>query len=253
MEGRTQGTLCSTPLPRERWQQGQAWAGMGRPDTRTCTRRSDASEVRLCLVLCIATMLAVAAAFPAPAPLGHDASARGRHNRAAGARALIAQLGGLPTLFSGEGRRGLVLSERERGKDNPAPDLYHYDYPRMCYHADAAWHADLTELYAQHLPFGDDVRVLDLMSSWVSHYPTDRRWGRVTGLGMNAEELQKNRQLDFWHTQDLNVNRQVLSVLAACLKPAKGSVNDPDQMLAGHFRSSATVCPPSPLPSPCSI
>ena len=236
------------PQSRERWLQGQAEAGMGRAETRT--RWCGASEVRLCLVLCIATMLAVAAAFPAPAPLGHDARRRGRLDRAAGA--LVAQLGGLPTLFRGEDRRGLVLSERERGKDNSAPDLYHYDYPRMCYHADAAWHADLTELYAQHLPYGDEARVLDLMSSWVSHYPTDRRWGRVTGLGMNAEELQKNRQLDFWHTQDLNVNRQVLSALAVCLKPAKDPAHDPDQMLAGHCRSSATACPPSPLPSPCS-
>lgn len=105
---------------------------------------------------------------------------------------------------------GLVLTEQERGKDNLAPDEYYYDYPRICYHADAAWHAQLTALYEEHLPYGDDVKVLDMMTSWVSHYPTDgRTWGRVTGLGMNAEELAKNQQLDFYETQDLNQNRRL--------------------------------------------
>ena len=36
-----------------------------------------------------------------------------------------------------------VLTEQERGKDNPAPDEYFYDYPRICFHADAAWHAQV--------------------------------------------------------------------------------------------------------------
>ena len=45
-----------------------------------------------------------------------------------------------------------VLSEQERGKDNPAPDAYHYDYPRMCYHADAAFHATLTDLVRPREP-----------------------------------------------------------------------------------------------------
>ena len=53
--------------------------------------------------------------------------------------------------------------------------------------------------YDEELPgSGDDVRVLDLCSSWVSHFPTDRRWGRVDGLGLNREELSKNPALDFF-------------------------------------------------------
>jgi hypothetical protein len=38
---------------------------------------------------------------------------------------------------------GFVLTEQERGKDNTAPDEYFYDYPRICFHADAAWHAQV--------------------------------------------------------------------------------------------------------------
>ena len=61
--------------------------------------------------------------------------------------------------------QGLVLSEPERGKDNPAPDEYFYDYPRICYHADNSWHAQLTNVYEEYLPYGDDLHVLDLMTS----------------------------------------------------------------------------------------
>ena len=60
--------------------------------------------------------------------------------------------------------RGVVLSDLERGKDNQAPDEYYYDYPRICFHADAAWHSELTRLYEQYLPYGEDARVLDLMT-----------------------------------------------------------------------------------------
>ncbi len=61
--------------------------------------------------------------------------------------------------------QGLVLSEPERGKDNPAPDEYFYDYPRICYHADNTWHTQLTKVYEEYLPYGDDLHVLDLMTS----------------------------------------------------------------------------------------
>ena len=68
-----------------------------------------------------------------------------------------------------------VLRPEERAKDNPAPDAFFYDYPRLCFHADAAWHATLTDLYYEHLPEDyDGFRLLDMMSSWVSHLPTNR-------------------------------------------------------------------------------
>jgi hypothetical protein len=46
----------------------------------------------------------------------------------------------------GAAESGQVLKENERGKDNPAPDEYCDDYPRMCYPADGAWHAQLTKV-----------------------------------------------------------------------------------------------------------
>ena len=49
---------------------------------------------------------------------------------------------------------------------------------------------------------GDDV--CDLCSSWISHLPVDLKLGRVAGLGMNAEELGRNKQLTEFQVQDLN-------------------------------------------------
>jgi SAM-dependent methyltransferase len=48
------------------------------------------------------------------------------------------------------------------------------------------------------------IDVLDLCSSWVSHYPTDRQFGRVAGLGMNAKELEMNPQLTERSLRNLN-------------------------------------------------
>ncbi len=46
--------------------------------------------------------------------------------------------------------------------------------------------------------------MLDLMSSWVSHLPPEVEYGRVVGLGMNAEELRRNPRLDEYVVQNLN-------------------------------------------------
>ena len=60
--------------------------------------------------------------------------------------------------------------------------------------------------------------VLPWRSSWVSHYPTDgRTWGRVTGLGMNAEELAKNPQLNFWEVCALELKKKIKKKSAASL------------------------------------
>ena len=42
------------------------------------------------------------------------------------------------------------------------------------------------------------------MSSWVSHLPPDVAYGRVIGLGMNADGLAANPRLDAWIVHDLN-------------------------------------------------
>ena len=87
-------------------------------------------------------------------------------------------------------------------KQDGGDDLAFYAPARLVTHIDDAAVAALTGFYREQVPAGG--RVLDLMSSWVSHLPPDRRYARVVGHGMNAEELAANPVLDEWFVQDLN-------------------------------------------------
>lgn len=86
------------------------------------------------------------------------------------------------------------------------PDARFYDTPRFVQHIDEAAIAAVTETIRRHVPPGSDV--LDLMSSWGSHLPAPAELplGRVAGLGMNAEELKRNRRLTEWIVHDLNAD-----------------------------------------------
>jgi SAM-dependent methyltransferase len=81
-------------------------------------------------------------------------------------------------------------------------DVGFYVAPRFVTHIDDAAIATVTRLYRELLPPGGAV--LDLMSSWVSHLPDEVGYGRVAGLGMNADELAANPRLTDWQVQDLN-------------------------------------------------
>lgn len=83
-------------------------------------------------------------------------------------------------------------------------DLEFYEQPRFVTHIDDATIAALTDFYRERLAPG--ARVLDLMSSWVSHLPEDVSYGSVVGQGMNAAELGHNPRLDAWQKQDLNAD-----------------------------------------------
>ena len=89
-------------------------------------------------------------------------------------------------------------------KQDPGKDLDFYAPPRLVTHIDAGAIAALTGFYRERLPEGGGV--LDLMSSWVSHLPEDRRYGKVIGHGMNAEELAANPRLSHRFVQDLNLD-----------------------------------------------
>jgi SAM-dependent methyltransferase len=83
-------------------------------------------------------------------------------------------------------------------------DLAFYAPPRLVTHIDERAVAALTDFYRARIPPGG--RVLDLMSSWVSHLPADVAYTEVVGHGMNAEELGANSRLDRWFVQDFNQN-----------------------------------------------
>lgn len=89
-------------------------------------------------------------------------------------------------------------------KADAGDDVAFYAPPRLVTHIDEAAVEALTDFYRETLR--EDGRVLDLMSSWVSHLPADRRYAEVVGHGMNAEELAANPRLDRWFVQDLNAD-----------------------------------------------
>jgi SAM-dependent methyltransferase len=96
------------------------------------------------------------------------------------------------------------LPEAAFEKMDPSPDAEFYSFPRFVTHIDDGAIAVVTQAYRERLPAGG--KVLDLMSSWVSHLPDDVAYDSVIGHGMNHEELAANPRLSQWFVQDLNID-----------------------------------------------
>lgn len=101
----------------------------------------------------------------------------------------------------------MPLKPQERSKLDPSSDRDFYAYPRFVTHVDEGFIEQLTQLYRSQL--APQTRILDLMSSWVSHLPEEMEFAQVEGHGMNAEELAKNPRLDHYFVQNLNENPQL--------------------------------------------
>lgn len=97
-----------------------------------------------------------------------------------------------------------MLSADQRTKLDTSDDSLFYDAPRFVTHVDEGFIAQLTALYRDRI--APHSRILDLMSSWVSHLPSDVPYDHVEGHGLNGEELAGNRQLDHYFVQNLNQN-----------------------------------------------
>ncbi len=87
-------------------------------------------------------------------------------------------------------------------RQDPSPDDAFYARPRLVDHLDKNCSQHIGELYRQLLPH--DGRILDLMSSWISHLPQEFSAAEITGLGMNADELEQNPLLLHKVVHDLN-------------------------------------------------
>ncbi len=84
---------------------------------------------------------------------------------------------------------------------DPSQDAAFYAAPRFVTHIDAAAIAAVGDLYQE---LGIDGRVLDLMSSWISHFHEPPE--ELVGLGMNELELERNPALSGRVVQDLNAD-----------------------------------------------
>ncbi|MCV3217533.1 class I SAM-dependent methyltransferase [Plectonema radiosum NIES-515] len=101
----------------------------------------------------------------------------------------------------------MLLRPNQRIKLDDTDDNLFYDYPRFVTHVDEGFIQQLTDVYRQRLK--PDMRIFDMMSSWVSHLPEEMQFAHVEGHGLNAEELARNPHLNHYFVQNLNANPQL--------------------------------------------
>jgi SAM-dependent methyltransferase len=99
------------------------------------------------------------------------------------------------------------IPEEAFRRADETPDEEFYRTPRLVTHIDDGAIAAVTQLYRELFPAGG--KLLDLMSSWVSHLPPEVAYRRVIGLGMNEVELRRNEKLDSYIVQNLNTNPEL--------------------------------------------
>lgn len=100
-----------------------------------------------------------------------------------------------------------VFPEQYFKRYDESDDKQFYLYPRLTAHIDDAAIAAVGRLFAETLP--PNGVILDLMSSYRSHFPPELPVKQLVGLGLNAEEMQQNPQLDEHIVHDLNRNPQL--------------------------------------------
>ena len=87
-------------------------------------------------------------------------------------------------------------------REDESNDALFYTEPRMVVHIDDQAIAAVSKLFLDQIEPGSVV--LDLMSSWRSHWPQGHPKEQLVGLGMNAAEMQANPDLDEYIVHDVN-------------------------------------------------
>jgi SAM-dependent methyltransferase len=93
----------------------------------------------------------------------------------------------------------------QRVDESPDPEFY--SFPRKVVHIDDAAIEAIRQFFAETLP--PNGVILDLLSSWRSHWPPELPKQRLVGLGLNAEEMADNPHLDEYVVHDVNANPQL--------------------------------------------
>jgi len=84
------------------------------------------------------------------------------------------------------------------------PDSTFYTEPRKVVHIDDSAITAVEQFFRETFP--PHGVILDLMSSWRSHWPADLPKQRLAGLGLNAAEMADNPALDDYVVHDLNAD-----------------------------------------------
>jgi SAM-dependent methyltransferase len=87
-------------------------------------------------------------------------------------------------------------------REDEREDRLFYAEPRLVVHIDDGAIATVGKLFRDFIP--PAAAVLDLMSSWRSHWPPGHPKQRLVGLGLNAVEMADNPDLDEYLVHDVN-------------------------------------------------
>ena len=79
-----------------------------------------------------------------------------------------------------------------------------YEFPRLVVHIDDGAIAAIGRCFKEQIP--DNSEILDLMSSWRSHWPQDHPKKRMVGLGLNDVDMMENPDLDGYVVHNVNNN-----------------------------------------------
>ena len=100
-----------------------------------------------------------------------------------------------------------VLNNYQRKKLDETNDEEFYSDPKFVYHLDANFRKYLSKLYESEI--NNNSIVLDLMSSWDSYLPKEKKYKKVIGHGLNKQELEKNKIFDSFWIQNFNLNQEI--------------------------------------------
>ena len=87
-------------------------------------------------------------------------------------------------------------------REDESDDRLFYLQPRLVVHIDEQAIAVVERVFRELIP--PNSVVLDLMSSWRSHWPQGHPKQRLIGLGLNAVEMRENPDLDDFLVHDVN-------------------------------------------------
>ena len=100
-----------------------------------------------------------------------------------------------------------VLNNYQRKKLDESNDEEFYSDPKFVYHLDANFRQYLSNVYKNEIE--DYSTVLDLMSSWDSYLPEEKKYKKVIGHGLNKKELERNKAFDSYWIQNFNSNQEI--------------------------------------------
>ncbi|WWC86633.1 uncharacterized protein L201_001510 [Kwoniella dendrophila CBS 6074] len=100
-----------------------------------------------------------------------------------------------------------------------SPDTFFYSQPRFVTHIDDQAIQGLRTYFGEVLPTSKGSKILDLCTSWISHYPSSVEKAvedgnvEVYGIGMNRAEMEKNDILKGrFQVKDLNQDPQIIGI-----------------------------------------